>query len=175
MEDYFRRSQLAFWLLIVPLFMLMHSPGSFLVSGKEVKALPKPFAQTSSITAVHATPIPTVIVTPRPPVATPVVRVVVVAQPVITASHDDWMRAAGIAPSDWWAVDYIVSRESGWNPGAVNKSSGACSLVQALPCSKLGPNWDDPVVALRWQLQYVTQRYGGYPQAVSWWSSHHWY
>lgn len=87
----------------------------------------------------------------------------------------DWMRAAGIPESQWQYVDYIVSRESGWNPRAVNRSSGACGLVQALPCSKLGSNWSDPVHALKWQYSYVKSRYGGYAGAYSFWQRNHWY
>lgn len=87
----------------------------------------------------------------------------------------DWMRAAGISESDFQYVDYIVNRESSWNPSAVNRSSGACGLVQALPCSKLGPNWQDPVVALKWQKKYVEQRYGGYAGAYNFWQRNHWY
>lgn len=85
------------------------------------------------------------------------------------------MRAAGIPEDQWVYVDYIVSRESSWNPNAVNPSSGACSLVQALPCSKIGPNWRDPVVALRWQYAYVKGRYGGYQQAYQFWVANHYY
>lgn len=93
----------------------------------------------------------------------------------ITGTKQDWMKAAGIPESDWTYVDYIVTRESGWNPKAVNSSSGACGLAQALPCSKLGPNWSDPVTALKWQYNYVSQRYGGYSGAYSFWLANHWY
>lgn len=82
-------------------------------------------------------------------------------------SHSDWMSAAGINPADWSAVEILINRESTWNPNAVNPSSGACGLVQALPCSKLGPNWNDPVVALQWGDNYVKQRYGGWQQALA--------
>lgn len=87
----------------------------------------------------------------------------------------DWMRAAGIPESQWQYADYIVSRESGWNPRAVNPYSGACGLAQAYPCSKLGPNWYDPVVALKWQYNYVTERYGGYQGAYNFWVRNRWY
>lgn len=93
----------------------------------------------------------------------------------VTGTKTDWMRAAGIPESDWQYVDYIVNRESSWNPSAVNPSSGACGLAQALPCSKLGPNWNDPVTALKWQYSYVQQRYGGYAGAYSFWLKNHWY
>jgi uncharacterized protein YdaU (DUF1376 family) len=78
--------------------------------------------------------------------------------------------------SDWQYVDYIVNRESTWNPNAVNSSSGACGLAQALPCAKTGcAQYNDPVCALRWQLGYVNARYGGYAGAYSFWIKNHWY
>ncbi|MBP9738175.1 G5 domain-containing protein [Candidatus Saccharibacteria bacterium] len=76
----------------------------------------------------------------------------------------EWMTAAGISQSDWGYAEKLIAKESGWNPNALNKNSGACGLVQALPCSKLGPNWNDPVVALRWGNSYVG-RYGGWAGA----------
>ncbi|MDY6143789.1 MAG: G5 domain-containing protein [Arcanobacterium sp.] len=94
---------------------------------------------------------------------------------VVSGSKADWMRAAGIPESQWGYVDYIVSKESSWNPNAVNPSSGACGLAQALPCSKMGGNWNDPVVALRWQYGYVNSRYGGYAGAVAHSKATGWY
>ena len=90
-------------------------------------------------------------------------------------NKQSWLAASGIPESDWWAVDSIVSRESGWNPNAVNKSSGACGLGQQLPCGKWAGAWNDPVAALRAQHGYVNARYGGYPQAVAFWNRMHWY
>lgn len=86
-----------------------------------------------------------------------------------------WMRQAGIPSSDWVYADKIVTRESGWNPRAVNRSSGACGLPQAYPCRKLGPNWADPVHALKWQYSYVKSRYGGYKAAYAFWQRNRWY
>ncbi len=92
-----------------------------------------------------------------------------------SGSHADWMSAAGISPADFSAAEILVMRESSWNPNAVNPSSGACGLVQALPCSKLGPNWNDPVVALQWGDNYVKQRYGGWQQALAHSYAYGWY
>jgi uncharacterized protein YabE (DUF348 family) len=89
-------------------------------------------------------------------------------------NKSDWMRAAGIPEESWGYVDYLVSRESGWNPNAVNRSSGACGLPQALPCSKLGSDWNNPVVALSWMNGYV-KRYGGWQGAYQFWQTNHWY
>lgn len=107
----------------------------------------------------------------------PTKRVVVVGAkvPVIGGSKADWMAAAGIAPSDYMYVDQLIQKESGWNPRALNSSSGACGLVQALPCSKLGPEWYDPVVALRWGDSYVKNRYGSWAGAVSHSHANGWY
>ena len=87
----------------------------------------------------------------------------------------EWMAAAGIAESDWGYVDYIVSKESGWNPNATNKSSGACGLVQALPCSKVPGNGYDPVDNLRWATGYATSRYGSWAGAYGFWTKNHWW
>lgn len=95
--------------------------------------------------------------------------------PKITGTKEQWMTAAGIPKSQWKYVDYIVSRESSWNPNAVNRSSGACGLGQQLPCGKWPGRWNDPVAALKAQYNYVTQRYGGYAGAYSFWTKNHWY
>lgn len=92
-----------------------------------------------------------------------------------TGSHTDWMAAAGIAASDYSAVEILVQRESSWNPNAVNPTSGACGLTQALPCSKLGPNWNDPVVALAWGDSYVKGRYGSWQAALAHSYANGWY
>lgn len=114
-------------------------------------------------------------VTTKEPVKEVVVVGTKVAAPTYSGSHADWMAAAGIAASDFGYVEKLIQKESGWNPNAMNSSSGACGLVQALPCSKLGPNWNDPVVALRWGQGYVTGRYGGWAGAWAHSASYGWY
>ncbi|WP_229663089.1 transglycosylase SLT domain-containing protein [Microbacterium album] len=90
-------------------------------------------------------------------------------------SASDWMAAAGIPESDWGYVDYIVTRESGWNPNATNPSSGACGLVQALPCSKVPGNGYDPVDNLTWGNGYAVGRYGSWAAAYAFWTANHWW
>ncbi len=87
----------------------------------------------------------------------------------------EWMASAGIAESDWGYVDYIVSRESGWNPNATNSSSGACGLAQALPCSKVPGNGYDPVDNLTWATSYAVSRYGSWSGAYTFWVNNHWW
>ena len=79
----------------------------------------------------------------------------------------------------------IVTRESGWDPCAYNPGLSdcnanpvsACGLAQSLPCGKQSAygHWTDPVANLKWQYEYVKERYGGYAQAVAFWEANHWY
>lgn len=108
--------------------------------------------------------------TPATPAAPP-------APPQYTGggSPEAWMTAAGIAPSDWGYVDFIASRESGWNPNATNPTSGACGLIQAYPCSKVPGNGYDPVDNLRWANGYAVGRYGSWEAAYNFWVANHWW
>jgi len=90
-------------------------------------------------------------------------------------SKTEWLAAAGIPEEYWGYADYMVGRESGWNPNAINKYSGACGLAQALPCSKVPGNPLDPVDSLRWMNGYVNGRYGGWEGAYSFWQRNKWY
>ncbi|MGL5405408.1 MAG: ubiquitin-like domain-containing protein [Propionibacteriaceae bacterium] len=117
-------------------------------------------------TKVTATPAAGTTTTTDAAVAAPVV--------AVSGSHSDWMAAAGIAASDWPYVEKLIAKESGWNPNAMNAYSGACGLVQALPCSKLGANWSNPVVALQWANSYVA-RWGGWAGAWNHSVSYGWY
>lgn len=93
--------------------------------------------------------------------------------PVI--SHSDLLAGSGIPSSDWSYVELLVSKESGWNPTARNSRSGACGLPQALPCSKLGASWSNPLVALRWMDSYVRSRYKTWDQAWAHSRAYGWY
>lgn len=92
----------------------------------------------------------------------------------VSAQKQQIMAAVGISSSDYGYVDYIIGRESGWNASSIG-IGGACGLPQAYPCSKLGPNWDDPTVSLSWANGYAVSRYGGWAGAYNhWMSSHNW-
>lgn len=77
------------------------------------------------------------------------------------------------------AKAFIYHHESGNRIDAVNKSSGACSLGQALPCSKLAnvcPNWrTDYACVDAWFENYNKQRYGSWQNAKAWWITHKWW
>lgn len=96
----------------------------------------------------------------------------------IPADKEAVMAAAGIAPSDYPYVNYIVSHESGWNAAARNPS-GAFGLCQALPGSKMasaGADWgSNPVTQLRWCAGYAKGRYGSWAAAYNFWlAKHYW-
>lgn len=100
-------------------------------------------------------------------------------------SHQDWMAAAGIAPSDYGYVEYIVMREGGWEPCKVQGGSINCAydgnmgygLVQATPGRKMasaGSDWrTNPITQLRWATSYAVGRYGSWGGAYNYWMSHH--
>jgi hypothetical protein len=76
---------------------------------------------------------------------------------------------------EWQAMHEVIMRESGFNLFAVNKSSGACGIGQALPCSKLNCEMSDAACQAEWVVNYIKQRYGT-PSAALWFhNSHNWY
>lgn len=101
--------------------------------------------------------------------------------PSVTVSGDkaSLMSAAGIAESDFGYVDYIISKESGWRPGAANSYSGAYGLCQSLPASKMASAGADyltnPVTQLRWCSGYAEGRYGSWAGAYETWLVQNWW
>ena len=88
-----------------------------------------------------------------------------------------------VAARGWGEEQYsclvsLWSRESGWRVNAMNSSSGAYGIPQALPGSKMssaGPNWEsDAETQIRWGLGYIEDRYGSacaawsYKQGAGW-------
>ena len=138
-----------------------------LVQERKVAAaeMPKP-----PVTPVQSAP-PVIVASQPKPVEVPRPS----PKPTYTGSHQEWMTQAGINSADFAAVEYIISHESGWKPNAINKHSGSCGLPQALPCSKLGSNWNDPVTALKWANNYAISRYGSWWKAQAFWSKNRWW
>lgn len=97
----------------------------------------------------------------------------------IPSDKESIMRSAGIASSDFAYVNYIISRESGWNAFARNTRSGAYGLCQALPGTKMasaGADWEtNPVTQLRWCSGYAVGRYGSWSAAYNFWLANHWW
>ncbi|MFJ3878643.1 transglycosylase SLT domain-containing protein [Streptomyces sp. NPDC090077] len=73
----------------------------------------------------------------------------------------------------------IINQESTWNYKAVNSSSGAYGLVQALPGSKMasaGSDWrTNPATQIKWGLGYMNERYGSPCSAWTFHQANGWY
>lgn len=74
------------------------------------------------------------------------------------------VKSYGWSDYDWDCLVKLWNRESGWNPNAVNKRSGACGIPQSLPCSKMAVEGTDYRTnyrtQIRWGLKYIAWRYG---------------
>ncbi|MEU9404562.1 transglycosylase SLT domain-containing protein [Streptomyces sp. NPDC048281] len=84
-----------------------------------------------------------------------------------------------VASGQYQCFSNIVDHESSWNYRAVNASSGAYGLFQALPGSKMssvGADWQtNPATQIKWGLNYMNSRYGSPCEAWSFWQANHWY
>jgi hypothetical protein len=77
----------------------------------------------------------------------------------------------GWSEGQWSCLDSLWSRESGWNTYAVNHSSGAYGIPQALPAWKMasvGSDWrSNPITQIRWGISYIGSKYGSPCVALS--------
>ena len=82
----------------------------------------------------------------------------------------------GYSPQDFNKLDSIISRESNWDPNAVNPNGGAYGIPQILPSAHPDVHLqDDPRGQINWLLNYVQGRYGGIDQALAFKDQHGWY
>lgn len=88
-------------------------------------------------------------------------------------------RRYGWTGREWKALRTLWMRESGWNSGAVNDSSGAAGIPQALPSAHpdlVNQAWmNDPMAQILWGLRYIKGRYGSPLAALAHSDQHHWY
>jgi len=70
----------------------------------------------------------------------------------------------GWVESQWNCLNVLWTRESGWKAYAMNSSSGAYGIPQALPGYKMaskGSDWRrNPITQIRWGIGYIKDRYG---------------
>jgi hypothetical protein len=88
----------------------------------------------------------------------------------------------GWTGAQWVCLDQLWTGESGWNHLAVNPTSGAYGIPQALPPVKMAKYGSDfmtnPVTQIRWGFDYISTRYGDPCAAYAFWLSqwpYHWY
>lgn len=95
----------------------------------------------------------------------------------ISGNRTGVMTSAGISSGDYGYVNYVISRESNWNPASLN-GAGCAGLGQACPGAKLAascPAWQvDAVCQLHFFTGYAS-RYGGWGGAYNFWLSHGWW
>lgn len=79
--------------------------------------------------------------------------------------------------AEWAALDALWTQESGWNPMARNKASGAFGIPQALPPTKMPPaaQRGEPGSQIAWGLNYIKGRYGDPLGAWAHEKAHNWY
>jgi len=70
----------------------------------------------------------------------------------------------GWSSSQFSCLDSLWGHESGWNPYAMNPTTGAYGIPQAMPGSKMataGPDWQsNAATQIRWGLGYIRADYG---------------
>ena len=100
------------------------------------------------------------------------------AKPGTKQEYLDYARYTGkLNDTQLQCLDYLWTRESNWNPNDVNKSSGACGIPQAYPCSKIkqSEGSDDWQAQIRWGLKYISARYKNPCAAWNHFKNHKWY
>lgn len=108
---------------------------------------------------------------PKQPVTPPAPKPAVVAAPVAPQP------APVASPTEAEAKAFIYMKESGNNPLAVNRSSGACGLGQSLPCAKVLSSCPDMNYQCQdaWFTNYMQSRYGTWAKAMAFWQIHRWW
>lgn len=85
----------------------------------------------------------------------------------------------GWGDDQWFALEQLWIRESGWNHLAVNPSSGATGIPQSLPGEKMasaGADWrTNPQTQIRWGAGYIKGRYGDPLGAWAHFKAKNWY
>ncbi|MFB7457411.1 MULTISPECIES: transglycosylase SLT domain-containing protein [unclassified Streptomyces] len=96
-----------------------------------------------------------------------------------TVAQIQAMASSMVPAGQFQCFSNIVNHESSWNYRAVNPSSGAYGLFQALPGSKMssvGADWQtNPATQIKWGLSYMDGRYGSPCDAWNFWQANHWY
>lgn len=81
----------------------------------------------------------------------------------------------GWGSDQWGALQKLFQRESGWNPNAINPSSGAWGIAQILPSAHPDVKQNNNgQMQIDWGLNYIKNRYGnpnnawGHETSIGW-------
>ena len=103
---------------------------------------------------------------------------------VITVKNFREYAQEQVGKANWLCLDELWQRESSWQTRkrpwtAVNRSSGAYGIPQALPAKKMssaGADWKyNPKTQIDWGLNYIKKRYGNACNALSHHNKKGWY
>lgn len=103
--------------------------------------------------------------------------------PIQTINYRDYAKYQ-VSPAEWICLDELWEKESSWQTKprphlAVNRSSGAYGIPQALPANKMesaGHDWKhNPITQIKWGLGYIKERYGSACQALAHHKKKGWY
>lgn len=79
-------------------------------------------------------------------------------------------------PGEFQALQQLWQKESGWNPNAVNRSSGAFGIAQILPSAHPTANRNmSAQEQIEWGLNYIKNRYGSPSKAWQHSQKTNWY
>lgn len=79
-------------------------------------------------------------------------------------------------PREWDSLFRLWQKESGWNPNAVNRGSGAFGIAQILPSAHPTANRNmSAQEQIDWGLNYIRNRYGSPSQAWAHSQRTNWY
>jgi len=91
----------------------------------------------------------------------------------------------GWTGDQWYALERLFTRESGWNHLAANPVSTARGIPQKMMSVHYGANWrtseaaahwiSDPAAQINWGLDYIARRYGNPVGAWRFFLRHGWY
>lgn len=84
------------------------------------------------------------------------------------------MLAFGYGPDQWPSLDALWNQESGWNANALNSSSGAAGIPQALGHGSVFP-LGQAAPQIAWGLNYIAGRYGSPAAAEAHERQFNWY
>lgn len=91
------------------------------------------------------------------------------AQPAPQQIARNMLRSYGWTPRQFKYLNWLWTAESNWSVSAVNPSTGAYGIAQAVPGAKMagaGPDWQaDAATQIRWGLTYIAAFYGS-PRAA---------
>jgi resuscitation-promoting factor RpfB len=122
-------------------------------------------------------PAPTPVAKPKP--APPITTIITVTPGSSQALARQMLPQWGWPDSQFSCLKTMWDRESGWRVDALNPSSGAYGIPQALPAEKMataGADWrTNPKTQIHWGLDYIKGRYGSPCAAWAFWQGHNWY